>query len=76
MLLKPLGHLSPSGLHLSDNEGFRVESRLYPKLQERSSPAFYSQADIRELVSYAADRGVRIVPEFDVPGHSLSMLQA
>jgi hexosaminidase len=63
-------------LHLSDNEGFRVESRLYPKLHEGSSPQFYSQAEIRELVSYAADRGVRIVPEFDVPGHSLAMLKA
>jgi hexosaminidase len=63
-------------LHLSDNEGFRVESRLYPKLHGGSSPEFYSQAEIRELVSYAADRGVRIVPEFDVPGHSLAMLKA
>jgi hexosaminidase len=63
-------------LHLSDNEGFRLESRLYPKLHEGSSPEFYSQAEIRELVSYAADRGVRIVPEFDVPGHSLGMLKA
>jgi hexosaminidase len=63
-------------LHLSDNEGFRVESRLYPKLHESSSPQFYSQAEIRDLVSYAADRGIRIVPEFDVPGHSLAMLKA
>lgn len=63
-------------LHLSDNEGFRVESRLYPKLHDGSSPQFYSQAEVRELVSYAADRGVRIVPEFDVPGHSLGMLKA
>jgi hexosaminidase len=52
-------------LHLSDNEGFRVESRLFPKLTEGSC---YSQAEIRDLVSYAADRGVRVVPEFDVPG--------
>jgi hexosaminidase len=63
-------------LHLSDNEGFRVESRIYPKLQERSAPEVYSQADIREVVSYAADRGIRIVPEFNVPGHSLSILRA
>lgn len=63
-------------LHLSDNEGFRVESRLFPKLQEASLPNVYSQADIRDLVSYAADRGVRIVPEFDVPGHTLGMLKA
>jgi hexosaminidase len=63
-------------LHLSDNEGFRVESRFYPRLHESSLPDTYSQADIRELVTYAADRGVRIVPEFDVPGHSLAMLRA
>ena len=63
-------------LHLSDNEGFRVESCLYPKLHAGSSPEFYSQTGIRELVSYAADRGVRIVPEFDVPAHSLAMLKA
>ncbi|HKB39545.1 MAG TPA: family 20 glycosylhydrolase [Gemmataceae bacterium] len=64
-------------LHLSDNEGFRVESRRYPKLHKVSSQGqFYSQAEIQELVSYAADRGVRIVPEFDVPGHSLAILRA
>ena len=64
-------------LHLSDNEGFRVESRRYPKLHEVSSQGqFYSQAEIQELVAYAADRGVRIVPEFDVPGHSLAILKA
>ena len=54
-------------LHLSANEGFRVESRLYPKLTEGLTD-FYSQDDIRALVTYAADRGVRIVPEFGVPG--------
>ena len=63
-------------LHLSDNQGFRVESRLYPKLHEGSSPDFYAQADIHDLVSYAADRGVRTVPEFDVPGHSRAILRA
>jgi hexosaminidase len=63
-------------LHLSDNEGFRVESRLYPRLHEGSSQEFYTQIEIRELVSYAADRGVRILPEFDVPGHSLGILRA
>ena len=61
-------------LHLSDTERFRVESRLYPKLHEASSTDIYSQADIHRLVSYAADRGVRIVPEFDVTGHSLAIL--
>jgi len=64
-------------LHLSDNEGFRVESRLYPKLHEVGSHGqYYSQAQIRELVAYGRDRGVRIVPEFDVPGHTLAILNA
>ena len=58
-------------LHLSDNEGFRVESKIFPKLQGMGSDGlFYTQTEIRELVSYAHDRGVRIVPEFDIPGHS------
>jgi hexosaminidase len=57
--------------HLSDNEGFRVESRKFPKLQEEGSDGqFYTQAEIRDLVGYARDRGIRVVPEFDMPGHS------
>ncbi|KSB90442.1 hypothetical protein AS593_13250 [Caulobacter vibrioides] len=56
-------------LHLSDNEGFRVESRRYPKLQTAGNGQFYTQDQMRELVAYAGERGVRIVPEFDVPGH-------
>jgi hexosaminidase len=64
-------------LHLSDNEGFRVESRLYPKLQETGSHGqFYTQQDIRDLVVYAADRGIRIVPEFDLPGHAYALLSS
>jgi hexosaminidase len=64
-------------LHLSDAQGFRVESRLYPRLQRLGAHGqFYTQADIRALVAYAADRGVRIVPEFDTPGHALAILLA
>jgi hexosaminidase len=61
--------------HLSDDQGFRIESRKYPRLQEMGSDGlFYTQAEIRQVVSYARDRGVRIVPEFDIPGHSTSWL--
>lgn len=61
--------------HLSDDQGFRVESRKYPRLQEMGSDGlFYTQAEIRQVVAYARDRGVRIVPEFDIPGHSTSWL--
>ena len=64
-------------LHLSDNEGFRVESKLYPKLTQAGAPGeFYTQAQIRGLVAYAADRGVRIVPEFDVPAHTGAIVRA
>ncbi|WP_158278084.1 beta-N-acetylhexosaminidase [Caulobacter endophyticus] len=62
-------------LHLSDNEGFRVESRRYPKLQTAGDGQFYTQDQVRELVTYAAERGVRIVPEFDVPGHGGAIAQ-
>ena len=64
-------------LHLSDDEGFRVESRNAPKLQELASDGeSYTQEQIRELLSYARERGVRVVPEFDIPGHAVSWLIA
>ena len=57
--------------HLSDNQGFRTESRKFPKLHEQGSDGlFYTQEDIRDVVEYARDRGIRVVPEFDMPGHS------
>ena len=64
-------------LHLSDDEGFRVESRHYPRLQERASDGlFYTQSQVREIVAYARERGIRVVPEFDVPAHALSWIIA
>ncbi len=60
-------------LHLSDNQGFRVESRALPKLTATGSNGeFYTQKEIRELIAYAADRGILIVPEFDMPSHGVS----
>jgi len=57
--------------HLSENQGFRVESKLYPLLQEKGSDGlFYTQEEIRRVVEYAHDRGIRVVPEFDMPGHA------
>ena len=61
--------------HLSDDEGFRVESKRFPKLQELGSEGqYYTQAEIRDFVAYARDRGIRVVPEFDMPGHSRSWM--
>lgn len=63
--------------HLSDDEGFRVESKRFPKLQELGSQGqYYTQVEIRDFVAYARDRGIRVVPEFDMPGHSRSWLAA
>lgn len=63
--------------HLSEDQGFRVESRRYPKLQELGSDGvFYTEAEIRGVVAYARDRGIRVVPEFDVPGHSTAWFVA
>lgn len=57
--------------HLSDDQGFRVESNKFPKLQQMGSDGlFYTQDQIRELIRYAAERGIRVIPEFDMPGHS------
>jgi hexosaminidase len=59
--------------HLSDDQGFRAESKVFPKLTgEGSEGKFYTQEEIRDLISDAHDRGIRVVPEFDTPGHSRS----
>jgi hexosaminidase len=59
--------------HLSDNQGFRIESKKFPKLQNLGSDGlYYTQEEVRELLAYAADRGIRVVPEFDMPGHATS----
>jgi hexosaminidase len=83
-------------LHLTDDQGWRVEIKRYPRLTEigawrsrtkfghRASPhweekphgGYYTQDDIREIVAYAAERHIRVVPEIDVPGHSQAAIAA
>ena len=64
-------------LHLSDDQGFRIESKIYPQLHQLASDGqYFTHEDIRDIVSYAAERGIRVVPEFDVPGHATSWLVA
>ncbi len=59
--------------HLSDDQGFRAESKRFPKLTGMGSEGnYYTQDEIRDLISYAYDRGIRVIPEFDMPGHSRS----
>ena len=60
-------------LHLSDDQGFRFPSTAWPKLASRES---YRRAELRELVAQAGARGIRVVPELDMPGHVASWLAA
>ncbi|QTD36244.1 family 20 glycosylhydrolase [Polaribacter batillariae] len=63
--------------HLTDDQGFRVESKIFPKLQEVAADGlFYTQEQIKDVVKYASDLGIRVVPEFDVPGHASAILTA
>ncbi|MFF2430539.1 beta-N-acetylhexosaminidase [Streptomyces mirabilis] len=82
--------------HLTDDQGWRVQIKRYPKLTEvgswrartkfghRASPlweekphgGFYTQDDIREIVAYAAERHIGVVPEIDIPGHSQAAIAA
>ena len=63
--------------HLSDDQGFRAESKKFPKLTEVASLGqFYTQDQMREVVAYARARGIRVVPEFDMPGHTSSWILA
>jgi len=68
-----IGKLNVFHWHLSDDQGFRAESKKYPRLTANaSSSLFYTQDQLREVVAYARARGIRVIPEFDMPGHSSS----
>ncbi len=59
--------------HLSEYQGFRVECKTFPRLHQLGSDGFYyTQAQIKEVIDYAAERGIRVLPEFDMPGHATS----
>ena len=64
-------------LHLCNDQGFRVESKVFPQLQQLASDGlFYTQENIHEIIRYAGQRGIRIVPEFVVPAHTTAILTA
>ncbi|MVN78515.1 family 20 glycosylhydrolase [Hymenobacter sp. HMF4947] len=63
--------------HLCDDQGWRVESKLFPRLHTvAGATGYYTQAEVREVVRYAQARGIRVVPEFDLPGHTGALLAA
>lgn len=60
-------------LHLTDDEGFRIESKKYPLFHQKGSNGqYYTQEEMKGLIEYARLRGIMIVPEFDMPGHTRS----
>lgn len=68
-------------LHLTENEAWRLESRKYPQLNApetmlRQPGAYYTLAEMQELDAYCRERGVTLVPEIDMPGHSRAFEQA
>ncbi|NHJ23304.1 MAG: beta-N-acetylglucosaminidase [Candidatus Lokiarchaeota archaeon] len=82
--------------HLTDDQGWRIEIKKYPKLTEIGSKrtssqiggfisknqdgiphqGYYTQDDIKEIVTYAANRGINIIPEIEMPGHCIAALSA
>ncbi len=72
--------------HLTDDQGWRLEIKAFPRLATvggfrvgrdgRRYGGFYTQAEVRALVAYAAARGVTIVPEIEMPGHALAAIRA
>ncbi len=61
--------------HLTEDQGFRIESKKFPELHQKGSDGlFYTQDEAREIIKYAADRGIRVMPEFDMPGHATAWL--
>lgn len=63
--------------HLTDDQGWRFSSKRYPKLTQLASDGlFYSEAQMRDIVRYATARGIRVVPEIDMPGHASAIAVA
>ncbi|KOC91347.1 family 20 glycosylhydrolase [Winslowiella iniecta] len=63
--------------HLTDDQGWRFASNHYPQLQQHASDGlFYTQEQMKAVVRYAADRGIRVVPELDLPGHASAIAVA
>jgi hexosaminidase len=61
--------------HLTEDQGFRVETKRLPRLHQMGSDGlFYTQEQIRDVIAYARERGIRVMPEFDLPGHATSWL--
>lgn len=67
--------------HLTDDPGWRLESKLYPQLQSeeatsRGKGKFYTQEEFKDIVAFCKARHITVIPEFDIPGHSQAFRKA
>jgi hexosaminidase len=63
--------------YISDDQGYRIESKVYPRLHQLASDGqYFTHEQVKEMIEYAHQRGIRVVPEIDVPGHSTAMIYA
>lgn len=67
--------------HLTDNPGWRLESKKYPQLQSENATSrhkgkFYTQEDFKEIVAFCKERHITVIPEFDIPGHTEAFRKA
>ncbi len=67
--------------HLTDNPGWRLESKIYPELQakmafSRDVGKYYSQEDFKDILAYCKERKITVIPEFDIPGHTDALRKA
>ena len=63
--------------HLTDDQGWRIELKNHPKLTQLASDGnYYTQEEIKNIVKYADERGIMVIPEIDVPGHGTAILTA
>ncbi len=67
-------------LHLTDDQGWCIEIKSHPKLTQihnnNKEKEYYTQEEIKELIKYASERNIEIIPELDIPGHSVAILSA
>ena len=84
--LMALHKLNTFHFHLTEDQGWRIEIKKYPLLTQKGSrrshtnfgfiprSGFYTQEQIKEIVSYAHSKFIRVIPEFDIPGHTVSAI--
>ncbi len=62
--------------HIVDDQGFRLESKVFPELNKAVGDEYYRQEEVKDLINFARIRGIDVIPEIDMPGHTSAIIQA